>query len=127
MALTGFCLLVGFALFMAGAGTASGLEAQGKPSSAVPVASSLSQVELGRQLFIAKGCVTCHTNIEIPRNMTGSITLDMGTNLSNFSASPEALRLRLKDPSSVKSDTQMPNLNLSDAEIEALIAFINSK
>jgi cytochrome c1 len=47
--------------------------------------------------------------------------------LSNFSASPEALRLRLKDPASVKSDTWMPNLNLSDAEIEALIAFINSK
>ena len=126
-AFTAFCLLVGFALFMAGAGTASGLEAQSKPSSAVPVASSLSQVEFGRQLFIAKGCVTCHINTRIPRNMTGSITLDMGTNLSNFSASPEALRLRLKDPSSVKSDTQMPNLNLSDAEIEALIAFINSK
>jgi len=127
VALTAFCLLAGFALFMAGAGTASGLEAQSRPSSEVPVNLSLSQVESGRQLFIAKGCVTCHTNTKIPRNMTGSITLDMGTNLSNVSASPEALRLRLKDPSSVKSDTQMPDLNLSDAEIEALITFINSK
>ncbi len=35
--------------------------------------------------------------------------------------------LRLKDPKLVKSDTQMPNLHLSEAEIEALIAFINSK
>jgi cytochrome c1 len=33
----------------------------------------------------------------------------------------------LKDPALVKSDTQMPNLNLAEDEIEALIAFINSK
>jgi len=126
VALTAFCLLVGFALFMAGAGTASGLEAQSKSSEGLSE-SSPAQVELGRQLFIAKGCVTCHTNTKIPRDMTGSITLDMGSNLSKFSANAEILRLRLKDPSSVKSDTKMPNLNLSDAEIEALIAFINSK
>jgi hypothetical protein len=47
--------------------------------------------------------------------------------LSNFSASPEVLRLRLQDPRLVNSNTQMPDLNLSDAEIEALIAFINFK
>ena len=126
VALTMFCLLVGFALFVAGAGPASGLEAQGKSSQALS-ASPLAQIEWGRQLFIAKGCVTCHINTKIPQSTTGSITLDVGTNLSNFTASPEALRLRLKDPSSVKSDTQMPNLNLSDEEIEALIVFINSK
>ncbi len=56
-------------------------------------------------------------------------TMDVkgATNLSSFSASPEILRIRLKDPSAAKSDTQMPQLNLSEAEIEALIAFINSK
>jgi len=126
VALTAFCLLAGFALLMAGAGIASGLEAQSKSSEGLSE-SSPAQVELGRQLFIAKGCVTCHINTKIPRDMTGSITFGMGSNLSNFSANAEVLRLRLKDPSSVKSDTQMPNLNLSDAEIEALIAFINSK
>jgi len=36
------------------------------------------------------------------------------------------LHLRFKDPTLVKSNTQMPNLNLSETEIEALIAFINS-
>ena len=46
-------------------------------------------------------------------------------NLSNFSASPEVLFMRLKDPTSVKSDTRMPNLDLTKPEIEALIAFIN--
>jgi len=127
MGLAVFCLLVGFALFMAGADTGSALSQVEGSSVEALSNSSLSQVEFGRQLFIAKGCVTCHTNTKIPRNMTGSITLDMGTNLSNFSASPEALFLRLKDPSSVKSDTKMPNLDLTKVEIEALIAFINSK
>ncbi len=56
------------------------------------------------------------------------MTIDMGApDLSKFSASPEALHLRLKDPASVKSDTMMPNLELKETEIEALIAFINSK
>lgn len=127
VALTAFCLLVGFGMFLTGAGTASGLEAPRKSLPEAPVHSTLSQAEMGRQLFIAKGCVTCHANTKIPRSMKGSITVPIGTDLSNFSASPEALFMRLKDPTSVKSDTQMPNLGLTQVEIEALIAFINSK
>jgi hypothetical protein len=127
VAITAFCLVLGFALFIAGAGTGSALSAVKESVVGAPGKPSLSQVEFGRQLFIAKGCVTCHTNTKIPRSMTGSITLDIGTNLSNFSASPEVLFIRLKDPSAVKSDTQMPNLGLTKVEIEALIAFINSK
>jgi hypothetical protein len=36
------------------------------------------------------------------------------------------LEMRLKDPTSVKSDTKMPELELSESEIAALIEFINS-
>jgi mono/diheme cytochrome c family protein len=126
MALTATCLLVGVASFMVGATTPE-VEAQSKSSSESLSDPSVSQVELGRQLFIAKGCITCHNNTRAAGG-TDYWTIDNGApNLSKFSASPEALRLRLKDPSSVKSDTQMPNLNLSEAEIEVLIAFINSK
>jgi cytochrome c peroxidase len=76
-------------------------------------------VELGRDLFIAKGCITCHYN-----SRAGSSseywTIDMGApDLSKFSANPEIIFMRLKDPSSVKSDTKMPNLDLKKAEIEA--------
>jgi cytochrome c2 len=87
---------------------------------------SISQVELGEHLFVTKGCITCHSNSKVS-NSFGYMKVNAGPDLTKFSASPEALRLRLKDPSSVKSDTQMPNLNLSETEIEALIAFINSK
>ncbi|MCC6500911.1 MAG: c-type cytochrome [Anaerolineales bacterium] len=87
----------------------------------------VSQVELGQRLFVAKGCITCHANTNVP-DWHAYRTIEMGApNLSNFSASPEILRIRLKDPALAKSDTQMPNLGLSDTEIEALIAFINSK
>jgi len=124
-ALTALCLIVGFALFIAGAGTASGLEAHSKPSEGLSE-SSAAQVELGRQLFIAKGCITCHINSKAARS-SEYWTIPVGTNLSNFSASPEVLFVRLKDPSAAKSDTQMPNLDLTKVEIEALVAFINSK
>ena len=91
------------------------------------VDASISQVELGRQLFIAKGCITCHVNSKATRD-SEYWTIEMGApNLSNFSASPEILFLRLKDPAAAKSDTKMPDLSLKKTEIEALIAFINSK
>ncbi len=41
------------------------------------------------------------------------MTIEMGApDLSKFSASPEVLVIRLKDPAAVKSDTKMPNLEL---------------
>ena len=125
--LTVICLLVGLGSFVTGSDVPESVEAQSKSSAEVASAPSISQVELGRQLFLAKGCITCHYNSKAASE-SEYWTIDMGApNLSKFSASPEALRLRLKDPASVKSDTQMPNLNLAEDEIEALIAFINSK
>lgn len=117
MAVTGLCLLVGVGSFVV-APAVPAVEAQSK--SAIP------PVEMGRQLFIAKGCITCHANDKAMSDSDMTIISD-APDLSEFSASFEALRLRLKDPASVKSDTWMPDLNLSEAEIEALIAFINSK
>jgi len=127
VALTIFCLLVGIASFITGTSQTPEVEAQSKPSSETLSDTSISQIELGRQLFIAKGCITCHVNSKAAR-VSEYWTIEMGaTNLSKFSAHPDVLRMRLQDPSSVKSDTQMPKLELSDAEIEALIVFINSK
>jgi cytochrome c2 len=85
---------------------------------------SVSQVEAGRRLFIAKGCMVCHSHSET--NGIREIAVDMGPNLTNIKASPEYLRMWLKDPLSVKSTAQMPVLGLSEAEIESLIAFINA-
>lgn len=124
-ALTVFCLVVGAASFMPGSAVPE-VKAQRKSASEALGNPSISPVELGGRLFVAKGCITCHANNKVV-HASEYWVIDAGPNLTKFSASPEALRLRLKDPSSVKLDTQMPNLNLTGAEIEALIAFINSK
>jgi len=125
VAVTVACLLVGVGSFVVGSNVPA-VEAESKSSSEVVNTSSTSQVEFGRQLFIAKGCITCHYNTKAART-SEYWTIEMGApNLSNFSASPEVLRIRLKDPAAAKSDTQMPNLDLTEVEIEALIVFINS-
>jgi len=127
LGLTVLCLVVGVASFVTGSGVPVGVEAQGKSSSEVSGNTSIPQAELGQQLFVAKGCITCHVNSKVTLG-SDYWTIDMGApNLSEFSASPEVLRIRLKDPKLAKSDTQMPNLHLADDEIEALIVFINSK
>lgn len=126
LALTVFCLVVGAVTLVTGSAV-PGVEAQSKLSENDAAPSSLSQVEYGRQLFIAKGCITCHYNSKAA-DSSEYWTIEMGApNLSKFSANPEVIFMRLKDPSSVKSDTQMPNLELRQTEIEALVAFINSK
>ena len=100
-------------------------KAESETKEAVVAASVDSQVELGRDLFIAKGCMLCHSHNDT--NKIREFGVDIGPNLTNFSASPEYLRVWLKDPSAAKSTAKMPALGLSDSEIEALIAFINDK
>ena len=126
LGLTIACLLIGVASLIAASASPAKVEAQS--SSEMLKGSSLSQTDLGEQLFVAKGCITCHVNTKVT-DSRDYLTIGFGgaTNLSKFSAHPDVLRMRLKDPTSVKSDTQMPNLELTEIEIEALVAFINSK
>jgi hypothetical protein len=125
-AFAGLCLVAGIGTFMLGT-AALNVEAQSKESSNVSIDSSPSQIELGRQLFIAKGCITCHYNSRAA-DKSEYWTIEMGgPDLSKYTSSPEILFIRLKDPAVAKSDTKMPNLGLKKTEIEALVAFINSK
>lgn len=77
----------------------------------------------GSALFVAKGCVICHTHSDIPDRYVAFQT-KVGPNLTSYSAAPTFLRLWLSDPVGVKPKTQMPTLELSDAEIEALVSFL---
>jgi mono/diheme cytochrome c family protein len=80
----------------------------------------------GADLFVAKGCVICHTHGDIPAKYV-DFQIGVGPNLTNYSAAPAFLELWLSDPAGVKPKTQMPNLELSEAEIGALISFLNSE
>ncbi|MBL8099207.1 MAG: c-type cytochrome [Anaerolineales bacterium] len=125
--ITALCLMIGLALTIAGTSVPA-VEAQSESSSSEVIESSVSQVEYGRDLFIAKGCITCHYNSKAASHSEyWTIEPTGATNLSNFSADPLILEMRLKDPTSVNSNSQMPQLDLTSDEIQALIAFINSK
>ena len=80
-------------------------------------------IQTGENLFVVKGCLTCHINRRVdPSYMVFST--EIGPNLTNFKSSPEYLHLWLSDPAAIKPETQMPNLGLSQAEIETLSSFL---
>jgi mono/diheme cytochrome c family protein len=87
--------------------------ADGSPA---PVA--FSPATRGLRLFTAKGCVGCHRHIEVNPERTGDPKFD----LTSKRFSPAYLKKFLKDPS-IKT-TNMPNLKLTDQEIDALAAFL---
>ncbi len=89
-----------------------------------------SPVEVGQALFLAKGCVMCHQHAAVSEARKNFAEFSIGPNLttlSAISANPDFLRRWLKDPSAVKPGTEMPTLGLSEAEIEALIAFLTAE
>ena len=78
----------------------------------------LPEVERGRRLFVAKGCITCHVDQPV------------GPRLDGKRYEPAWLNKLLADPQSVataaSSSFRMPNLGLSLPEISSLTAWINS-
>jgi mono/diheme cytochrome c family protein len=78
---------------------------------------ALPAAERGRRLFAAKGCVTCHVDIQNGPNLTGR-RYDAGW-LARFLADPQRVR-----PAPVGKPT-MPTLGLDGREIAALVAFVN--
>lgn len=89
-------------------------------------AAAPSQAELGRRLFVAKGCVTCHGNaLNTPND-----SLNVGPVLIAKKYRDEFLARVLENPSATLPPSRlpvgaMPNLNLHPKEIAALVAFIN--
>jgi cytochrome c2 len=82
---------------------------------------ALSAADRGLRLFVAKGCLTCHLH----RDVKGSGTVAVGPDLTTRRLAPEYLQRFLADPSITGSSNRMPNLNLKQAEIAALIAFLD--
>lgn len=82
---------------------------------------ALAAADRGRRLFVAKGCLTCHVHGDV----SGSGVVAVGPELTNQRLAPEYLQRFLADPAMIGSANRMPNLNLKQAEIGALIAFLN--
>ena len=92
-------------------------------SSSAQSAAQPDQAALGKELFVAKGCVMCHTHAAFK----GESAYWIGAqppDLTSVSLSADYLRQWLQDPSALKPGTVMPTLDLKPDEIEALIAFL---
>lgn len=102
-----------------------------RPAAPTP---ALGRAALGRALFQAKGCTSCHRHdgLNIARvAFYATADLDLGTvmgapDLTHYRPDPTFVRQWLRDPSAVRPETEMPNLRLSDEEIEALLAFLQT-
>jgi hypothetical protein len=88
---------------------------------------SSAQVEIGRDLFIAKGCIVCHHHSALSEVRRDFSDFRVGPDLPSLmtmSADPAFLYKWLKDPATVKADAKMPRLELKQTEIEALTSFL---
>jgi cytochrome c553 len=85
----------------------------------------LSAVARGERLFAAKGCTGCHVNQEVAVPNLVSV----GPELTGRKFPMDFLKNFLADPTETKKKisqkSEMPNLNLSADDIDALAAFLN--
>lgn len=113
----------------------TGVQEQPSPT---PIAQETGQgtlpvidAEAGKVVFLSKGCTGCHTVQGIPEAQ-GKVGPELTHEASNpliagaLPNTEENLRKFLKDPATVKPGTVMPNLSLTDREIEALVAFLRT-
>ncbi len=80
----------------------------------------------GERLFVAKGCVTCHVHGALAAQ--GYTSIEVGPELTPKRYEARYLRRYLTDPSIARTPgrQEMPKLGLSNAELTALVAFINA-
>lgn len=115
--------LAGTILFIASflPGEALSEAAPGQPPSPLTPVTSKDPAQEGAVLFQAKGCAACHRHVGI-----GIADAGIGPDLTNYEGEPAFLRQWLEDPLSLRATTQMPDLDLTPAEVETFVAFLGS-
>lgn len=92
----------------------------------------------GRAMFEKAGCIACHTINGYTSTTGGKANVRVGPNLTHFAsrmkfagglfdnADPEQIAAWLRNPQAAKQGAQMPNLGLTEDQITALVAFLQS-
>ena len=84
-----------------------------------------ADADYGQMLFTAKSCAQCHVHAAVPGSgKFGGGYPAPAPDLTTRPGDPAYQRAWLRDPEALKSATAMPNLGLSEAEIDALVAFL---
>ena len=76
----------------------------------------------GQVLFVAKGCNTCHSNIDLADRPDNQL-VTVGPELGGRHLAREYVIQKVKNPASEK----MPDLGLTDAEANAIAALLNGE
>lgn len=92
---------------------------------------TISAVERGRHLFVAKGCGTCHLNGDVPEYAAMNRQFgDIGPELTGRKLEAAYVRQRLTKPQSLPAIAgtkgRMPDLGLAAPEVDALVALLTS-
>jgi cytochrome c oxidase subunit 2 len=98
---------------------------------AVPPAPASAQGLAGMKLFVGRTCVNCHSfdGISTDRHVGPDLTHLADRHMLAGGAAvntPSTLAQWLKDPESIKPGSNMPNFQLSDAEVNQLVAYLES-
>jgi cytochrome c551/c552 len=91
-----------------------------------PAPVPLAADERGRRLFISKGCVGCHTRMDVDMGQGATF----GPVLTGKRYEATWLRKFLANPAANATNTgkfRMPNLGLKEGEIALLAAFVNAE
>jgi len=92
-----------------------------------PAPPLLSPAALGERLFVAKGCISCHVN----RDVDAENILEAGPDLTGRRFPETYLKSLLTNPKRAfardagPEGWEMPNLELKEREVAALVAFLN--
>ena len=87
-----------------------------------------SDVERGRQLFVAKGCVSCHAKLRNDQNAKFRYA-DFGPSLVGRPFPVDYLTMKIKNPAEGRTtkvgEIVMPQLELDVPEVEALVHYLS--
>jgi cytochrome c oxidase subunit II len=102
----------------------------GKPGGAAPAAAQ--QYGEGEKLFTAKGCIACHSfaAVNAPKGMVGPNLANVGSRsyiaAGTLKNTDENLARWIRDPQGIKKGVLMPNLGVTEAEAQALVAYLRA-
>jgi mono/diheme cytochrome c family protein len=98
-------------------------------SSPPAVAASTDLVANGRAIFTAKGCVVCHERFQVGPDLRG-LRARAGARVEGLDAEAY-VRQSVREPQAFfagsTSGAVMPTLEVSDAELDALVAYLLSR
>ncbi len=103
---------------------------RGQQQTVAPIDTTQDLVARGHAVFTAGTCGACHTIDGVSQGILGPNLTHVGSRMTIAAGllrnDPAGLTRWLEDPPAVKPGSLMPNLHLSDQDIAALVAYLQS-